>query len=217
MGFAKEKNGFIDRDVIVGSAMLPGYVTIPENAQGVVIFAHGSGSSRFSARNRKVAKTLNEHHIGTLLLDLLMEEEEASRQNVFDIELLADRLEGATEWLKTDMPEARDLPIGYFGASTGAAAALVAAANDPDRIHAVVSRGGRPDLARRSLALVKAPTLLIVGGADEYVVELNKKAINQMRCIRSLEIVPDATHLFPEPGALDMVAGLAGDWFLKYF
>jgi pimeloyl-ACP methyl ester carboxylesterase len=185
----------------------------------VVLFAHGSGSSRHSRRNRHVAALLNEAKLATLLLDLLTVEEEAVDMRTahlrFDIGLLAGRLIVATDWL-TREPDTQRLPVGYFGASTGAAAALVAAAERPDVVDAVVSRGGRPDLAGPALPLVRAPTLLIVGGDDVTVLELNRQALAQLRAEKELVIIPGATHLFEEPGALDEVARLARDWFERY-
>jgi putative phosphoribosyl transferase len=183
--------------------------------RGVVVFAHGSGSSRHSPRNRFVADTLNRSGFATVLLDLLDEAEERDRNNVFDVDLLAGRLVRATDWI-CDQPELASLPTGYFGASTGSAAALIAATEQPTRVKAVVSRGGRPDLAGRRLVEVRAPTLLIVGGADEEVLELNQAAAARMTCETKLVVVPGATHLFPEPGALDEVARLAADWFWRY-
>ncbi len=194
---------------------LPGHLAIPAHAAGVVVFAHGSGSSRNSPRNRYVALALNEAGIGTLLFDLLTLDEELHRANVFDIALLAGRLADATGWLR-GQPAARGLPVGYFGASTGAAAALWAAADAGDGITAVVSRGGRPDLAGSRLGLVRAPTLLIVGGRDELVLELNRQAQAQLRCENDLAVVPGATHLFEEPGALFAAAALARDWFARH-
>jgi putative phosphoribosyl transferase len=193
---------------------LSGALTIPRQASGVVLFAHGSGSSRHSSRNQFVAQTLRDAGLGTLLFDLLTPEEEAidiyTRHLRFDIGLLAERLVNATSWLKGEFDYVR---AGYFGASTGAAAALVAAAELGDVIGAVVSRGGRPDLAADELPLVKAPTLLIVGGLDYPVIEMNRQAYAQLRCEKEIEIVPGATHLFEEPGALDQVAHLAANWF----
>ena len=197
------------------SVHLEGELIIPKDAVGVVLFAHGSGSSRLSPRNQYVAKALRDARIGTLLFDLLTEDEAADRDNVFDIDFLAHRLLDATRWLR-DSHEDLGRPLGYFGASTGAAAALVAAAQDP-AISAVVSRGGRPDLAMRHLAAVKAPTLLIVGGNDYGVIELNETAYRALRCEKSLKIVPGATHLFEEPGTLEEVAGLASGWFKHHF
>jgi predicted phosphoribosyltransferase/predicted alpha/beta-hydrolase family hydrolase len=193
---------------------LEGELTIPRQAAGIVLFAHGSGSSRLSPRNQSVADALQNSGIGTLLFDLLTEEEARDRENVFDIDFLAHRLSDATRWLRHN-GDTRDYPVGYFGASTGAAAALVAAAQDKT-IGAVVSRGGRPDLAIRHLASVSAPTLLIVGGHDFGVIELNEKAYRVLRCEKSLKIVPGATHLFEEPGALEQVAELAADWFSRH-
>jgi len=198
-----------------GRAVLSGNLTTPENAMALVLFAHGSGSSRHSPRNRFVARTLNRAGLGTLLFDLLTPEEEAldiyTREHRFNISLLAKRLVHATKWAR-QQEETRDLRIGYFGSSTGGAAALVAAAELPQDIGAVVSRGGRPDLAADALPRVQAPTLLIVGGNDNIVIELNEMARNQMRCEVKLEIIPGATHLFEEPGALEQVAKLASDW-----
>ncbi|MGK5528995.1 phosphoribosyltransferase family protein [Streptomyces sp. URMC 129] len=199
-----------------GDAELAGELSVPDGAPGVVVFAHGSGSGRHSPRNRFVAEALNHSGLGTLLFDLLTADEEHDRTNVFDIGLLARRLTDATGWLETAVT---DLPVGYFGASTGAAAALWAAA-EPERrqrIAAVVSRGGRPDLADHRLAEVAAPTLLIVGGNDPQVIELNRTARQSLRCPNELTLVPGATHLFEEPGALSEVAELARDWFLTHF
>jgi putative phosphoribosyl transferase len=181
----------------------------------VVVFAHGSGSSRHSRRNRSVASALNSDGLATLLFDLLTPQEEQDRANVFDIPLLAGRLVGATGWLEAQ-PQVQSLPVGYFGASTGAAAALGAAADLGERIGAVVSRGGRPDLAMARLAEVTAPTLLIVGGRDSSVLELNRQAQALIKCENRLEIVPGATHLFEEPGALELVAELARRWFAEH-
>ena len=199
---------------------LDGDLAMPQGAQGIVVFAHGSGSSRHSPRNRFVAQSLQERGLATLLMDLLTREEEdedsITREWRFDIELLAQRLVGATDWVgqQAHLP---NLPVGYFGASTGAAAALVAAANRPDTVRAIVSRGGRPDLAADSLPLVYSPTLLIVGGHDFGVIALNQQALEQIASEESrLEIVPDATHLFEEPGALEQVATLAADWFGRW-
>jgi len=194
---------------------LVGHLTIPEACSGLVVFAHGSGSSRHSPRNRFVAAVLNSAGLGTLLFDLLTPGEEIDRAAVFDIELLADRLGSVTEWLEAQ-PEAKGLCIGYFGASTGAGAALWAAAERGSSIGAVVSRGGRPDLADPKLSQVRAPTLLIVGGRDEVVLELNRQAQKRLRCESRLVVVPGATHLFEEPGALEEVARLAGDWLLSH-
>lgn len=202
-----------------GAAMLEGELRLPQGARGVVLFAHGSGSSRHSPRNRYVAALLNEAKLATLLLDLLTPAEEAidarTAQLRFDIGLLAERLIGATDWL-TEQPATRALRIGYFGASTGAAAALVAAAERPGIVGVVVSRGGRPDLAGPALAHVRAPTLLIVGGDDPQVIELNRQALAALPCVKQLVIIPGATHLFEEPGALEQVARLARQWFERY-
>ena len=198
-----------------GAVRLAGYLAVPANSRGIVVFAHGSGSSRHSSRNRHVAGILNDAGLGTLLFDLLTPEEELHRANVFDIGLLAGRLAEVTGWLRAQ-PRAAQAAIGYFGASTGAAAALRAAAEPGAGIAAVVSRGGRPDLARPRLAAVTAPTLLIVGGHDEVVLDLNRRAQAELRCENDLAVVPGATHLFEEPGTLAAAAGLARDWFLGY-
>lgn len=195
---------------------LPGTLCVPGNSRGLVAFAHGSGSSRFSPRNTAVANALNHCGFATLLFDLLTPQEEQVRSNVFDIPLLGDRLVEAVNWLGSQGPEIATLPVGLFGASTGAAAALVAAARLPARIAAVVSRGGRPDLAGNVLPLVRAPTLLIVGGADFGVIELNREALAGMHGPNALTIVPGATHLFPEPGAMEAVIELAVRWFERY-
>ncbi len=198
-----------------GERRLHGDFTVPNAATGIVLFAHGSGSSRHSPRNRFVAERLNDRQLATLLLDLLDPDEERDRGNVFDIDLLADRLMTATRAV-ADEPSLAMLPIGYFGASTGAAAALVAAARLGDEVRAVVSRGGRPDLAIPVLDRVTEPTLLIVGGADDVVLELNRQAQRHLRGPNDLVVVPGATHLFEEPGALEAVADLAGDWFSRH-
>jgi putative phosphoribosyl transferase len=203
----------VEVEPIAGTTRLAGSLTVPAGAQGLVIFAHGSGSSRHSPRNRYVASVLAEAGLGTLLFDLLTQEEELDRANVFDIGLLADRLSQVTAWLRA---QPRPEPIGYFGASTGAAAALWAAAEPGSEIGAIVSRGGRPDLAGPRLAAVTAPTLLIVGGADPAVLDLNTEARAQLRCDSDLAVVPGATHLFEEPGTLAAAAELARDWFLRY-
>ena len=207
----------IDTDVMipVGAITMKGHLHLPEFVPGVVVFAHGSGSSRLSPRNRFVASVLYEAGLGTLLLDLLTPEEEADRANVFDIGLLASRLMAAREWLAS-RPGTASSRIGYFGASTGAGAALRAASEPGAQISAVVSRGGRPDLAGPQLAEVKAPTLLIVGSADEQVLELNRHAQAQLRCPSKLSVVEGATHLFEEPGTLAEAAILACDWFARY-
>jgi putative phosphoribosyl transferase len=200
-----------------GAVMLEGELSIPEHAPGVVLFAHGSGSSRYSPRNQFVAHTIREAGLGTLLFDLLTKEEEAIDSLTghlrFDIRLLAERLIDATYWLKGQF---NDLSVGYFGSSTGGGAALVAAAELGETVGAVVSRGGRPDLAGDALPLVKSPTLLIVGGLDYPVIEMNREAYARLRCEKELKIVPGATHLFEEPGTLEEVASLAADWFQKY-
>jgi putative phosphoribosyl transferase len=206
-------------DVTAGTAILGGTLRVPERSRGVILFAHGSGSGRRSPRNRHVAQLLNEARLATLLFDLLTPEEEAvdalTGHLRFDIELLTQRLIGATDWLSR-RADAAHLPIGYFGASTGAAAALVAATERSDLVRAVVSRGGRPDLAGPVLPRVRAPTLLIVGGNDIQVIELNRAALAALRCEKQLVIVPGATHLFEEPGALDEVARLASDWYQSH-
>jgi dienelactone hydrolase len=204
---------------LVRIGALEGNLLIPKGATGVVLFAHGSGSSRFSSRNRYVAQVLRDGGLGTLLIDLLTAQEEAVDMRTahlrFDIDLLAGRLVGAIEWLSRQ-PSTSNLRVGMFGASTGGGAALVAAARVPDRVAAVVSRGGRPDLAGAALPKVKAPTLLIVGGDDVPVIAMNREAYDQLRCERRMEIVPGASHLFEEPGTLERVAELASEWFVKY-
>ena len=208
-----------DTTLLVGDVALEGALAIPEHAQGVVLFAHGSGSSRFSPRNRFVADFLNDGGLATLLLDLLTAEEseidERTGELRFDIELLSTRLTGAVDWLGV-RPETRDLRIGIFGASTGAAAALNAAAARPARVAAVVSRGGRPDLAMAALPRVSAPTILIVGGLDGPVIGMNRRAAAELRCEHQVEIVAGATHLFEEPGKLEQVAQLARGWFQRH-
>jgi putative phosphoribosyl transferase len=206
--------------VPVGDATLQGDLAIPAGASGLVVFAHGSGSGRNSPRNRFVAEQLQNAGLGTLLVDLLTEVEEAvDRQTLhlrFDIELLAARLVGIAEWL-SKRGNAAAMPLGYFGASTGGGAALVAAARHPERVAAVVSRGGRPDLAGDALPAVRSATLLIVGGNDPQVIELNKLAFARLRGYKELVVVPEAGHLFEEPGTLEEVARLAADWFTHYF
>ena len=196
------------------SILLEGTLSVPEGAKGIVLFAHGSGSSRLSPRNTYVAKALQKAGIGTLLFDLLTDDEASDRENVFDIDFLGHRLIDATRWLRSRTTY-KKCPLGYFGASTGAAAALVAAARD-SAIKAVVSRGGRPDLAIKCLPRVKAPTLLIVGGDDSPVIEMNQEAFERLRCEKAMKIVPGATHLFEEPGTLEEVVRLARDWFAKH-
>lgn len=194
---------------------LAGDLTLPDEARGLVIFAHGSGSSRLSPRNRAVASVLNDSGLATLLFDLLTEPEGQRREHVFDIPLLARRLEEATSWARAE-PDTHGLPVGYFGASTGAAAALRAAERTGDTVSAVVSRGGRPDLAAESLPLVTSPTLLLVGARDPDVLELNRRAARMLRAPHRLIVVEGATHLFAEPGTLETVAQLAREWFTQH-
>ena len=205
--------------ISLGRSTLDGDLRVPAGAQGVVLFAHGSGSSRHSPRNRYVAGVLNDGGLATLLMDLLTPEEEAADARSghlrFDIRLLADRLCAASGWLAQE-PTTRDLRLGYFGSSTGGGAALVAAADRPEAIGAVVSRGGRPDLAGPALAGVKAPTLLIVGGNDVPVIAMNREALAQLSAEKQLAIIPGATHLFEEPGTLEEVARMARDWFIRH-
>jgi dienelactone hydrolase len=216
---SQAQNQEMEFHIPVDRTMLEGNLTVPKDARGVVVFAHGSGSSRHSPRNRYVASVLHHEGFATLLMDLLTREEEAlddrTRAFRFDIDLLARRLIAATWWLK-DQSATASLPIGYFGASTGAAAALVAAADVPDLVSAVVSRGGRPDLAGNALHKVIVPTLLIVGGKDTQVIELNRKALELIPAQKELVIVPGATHLFEEPGTLEKIADLAKNWFVTY-
>jgi putative phosphoribosyl transferase len=205
------------RDVAIssGKRSLEGMLVLPAGGRAVVVFAHGSGSGRHSPRNQAVAGVLQQAGLATLLLDLLEEDEAQDRRKVFDIELLAERLQSAAAWLR-EQPDTSTLQLGYFGASTGAGAALVAAAREPDQVVAIVSRGGRPDLAEAHLAEVKAPTLLIVGGNDEQVLELNEQALESLTCTKELVVVPGASHLFSEPGTLEEVSRLATDWFARY-
>ena len=203
------------RDVEIGDHRLGGILARPPDAGGLIIFAHGSGSSRFSPRNTFVAETLQRRGFATLLFDLLTETEARTRRNVFDIPLLGSRVAEVISWARDD-PETRDLAIGLFGASTGAAAALVAAASMPEAVQAVVSRGGRPDLAGKALFKARAPTLLIVGGRDYEVISLNEEAKAMMTCPVRLAVVPGATHLFEEPGTLEQVVDLAAAWFSKH-
>jgi putative phosphoribosyl transferase len=209
----------VERAIRIPSAGLDGDLVVPERASGVVLFAHGSGSSRHSRRNRYVAGVLQRGGLATLLLDLLTRDEEEiderTRHLRFDIGMLADRLEQAMDWLGRES-DTRDQPVGCFGASTGGGAALVAAADRAGQVAAVVSRGGRPDLAGPALARVRAPTLLIVGGEDHPVIEMNEQALAQLQTTKRLEIVPGATHLFEEPGTLEQVAQLALSWFQRY-
>jgi dienelactone hydrolase len=200
------------RQVRIGPRALPGDLDVPPRSRALVLFAHGSGSSRLSSRNRWVAEVLQQHELSTLLFDLLDDDEAADRRKVFDIGLLSERVQQAIDWVAGQATLA-SMRIGLFGASTGAAAALCAAAARPGGVAAVVSRGGRPDLAAASLCQVHAPTLLIVGGEDREVLALNRQALRELRCEKRLEVVPGATHLFEEPGALGSVAELAADWF----
>lgn len=201
------------QDVAIGSHALRAFLDVPEGASGLVIFAHGSGSGRHSPRNQHVAAGLHQAHLATLLVDLLTPEEEKDRRNVFDVRLLAGRLRDVAAWAAT-MPPIEGLPVGYFGASTGAAAAIIAASLPEDRAAAIVSRGGRPDLAGSvALGQVRAPTLLIVGSLDHDVLDLNRDARSSMRARTELAIVPGAGHLFEEPGTLDRVIDLAVGWF----
>jgi putative phosphoribosyl transferase len=202
-------------NIRIDSLALPGTLALPEKVGGLVIFAHGSGSSRFSSRNRFVAGVLQKAAIGTLLFDLLTEEEDQVYENRFNIEMITERLIKATQWL-VKQEDARGLALGYFGASTGAAAALKAAASLGSRIKAVVSRGGRPDLAMDVLPQVEAPTLLIVGEWDEAVLGLNRQAYERLKTTKKLEIIPGATHLFEEPGTLELAAKAATAWFQKH-
>jgi pimeloyl-ACP methyl ester carboxylesterase len=215
----KTTTGDNEIQIPAGKATIIGNLTIPLKVKGIVLFAHGSGSGRFSPRNMKLAREINSGGIGTLLIDLLTEEEEAidmySAEFRFNIDLLAERLIYATEYLKKNH-KTQNLKVGYFGASTGAAAALIAAAKHPNWVEAVVSRGGRPDLAGQYLSNVKAPTLLIVGGDDVEVLELNREAYSKLSSEKKLTVVPGATHLFEEPGKLEEVAKLAISWFSKY-
>lgn len=203
------------RDVLIPPMSLAGTLQIPSAAKGLVLFAHGSGSSRFSIRNNAVADRLNDGALATLLLDLLTPAEEGDRQKVFDIPLLSGRLVDAANWIGRQ-PELARLPLGLFGASTGAAAALQAAVELGPRIKAIVSRGGRPDLAGQSLRRVEAPTLLIVGGDDEPVLELNRQALAELTCVKAIRVIAGATHLFEERGALDQVSRCAREWFSTY-
>jgi putative phosphoribosyl transferase len=205
----------LDLDIPLASVTLKGDLIVPENATGIVIFSHGSGSSRFSSRNKMVAELIQQHHIGTLLFDLLTEEEDEINENRFNIDLLSDRLIATTQWLM-EQESTKELPIGYFGASTGAASALRAAAHFKEKIKAVVSRGGRPDLAISDLTQVTAPTLLIVGSLDTPVITMNKMAYDTLKAPKEMKIVEAATHLFEEPGKLQEVADFAIDWYKKH-
>ena len=205
--------------ISIDKKALEGSLAVPSDAKGIVLFAHGSGSGRFSPRNRYVAKVLNETGLATMLVDLLTKEEEhvdiATGEFRFNIDLLSGRLVTATQWLKKK-PETKDLALGYFGSSTGAAAAIIAATKFPEAIRAIVLRGGRPDLAMAYLHLVRAPVLFIVGGRDPVVMDLNKKAMGEIQVDKKLEVVPGATHLFEEPGRLEQVARLSAAWFLTH-
>lgn len=207
------QNIFVD---ITEDISLPGILTLPDLPIGIVLFAHGSGSSRLSPRNTFVATELNKAGIATLLIDLLTEEEDAIYETRFDIDLLTMRLGAVAHWLSAQ-PTTKSFPLGLFGASTGAASALNLAVSSPRSIAAVVSRGGRPDMSMEHLPLVQAPTLLIVGGNDDVVIDLNRQAYEQLRCEKEIAIIPGATHLFEEPGALEQVAEYAKQWFVKYF
>ena len=211
-------NGGKPKEVVIsaGEGRLKAFLRVPSRPLGIVAFAHGSGSGRFSPRNNFVAEVLQSAGIATLLANLLDESEASDRRKVFDISLLTDRLLACSKWLRK-LPETEKLPLGYFGASTGAAAALQAAAREPEGIVAIVSRAGRPDLAIDYLHILQAPTLLIVGGEDHAVIPLNDSAYRELRCSKEMVIILGATHLFEEPGALEKVAELARDWFLKYF
>jgi len=210
---AEARERFVD--IPAGRRLVKGILSLPLETRAVVAFAHGSGSGRFSPRNQYVAGLLQDTGLATLLIDLLEDDENSDRRNVFDIELLAKRLGAATEWMNQDL-DTRGLSLGYFGASTGAAAALMAAARSPGSVDTVVSRGGRTDLAWGDLPDVTAPTLLIVGGRDEEVRELNRRALMMLACPKELVVIPGATHLFEEAGALEQVARLAEQWFLRY-
>ena len=214
---ASKHESFIERAVTIGAGdkVVRGTLVLPAGAGAAVVFAHGSGSGRFSPRNQYVARVLNLAGLATLLVDLLEEQEAADRARVFDIPLLASRLRCAALWLSAQ-PETAPLRLGYFGASTGAGAALLAAGHEPESVGAIVSRGGRPDLAHDALPFVTAPTRLIVGGNDEVVIELNQEAYELLKCPRKLDIVPGASHLFSEPGTLEEVARLAREWFLRH-
>ena len=204
-----------ETEIAIAPWDLRGSLVHPAPGQGLVVFAHGSGSSRLSPRNQRVAKQLQRGGFGTLLFDLLSEGETADRRNVFDVPLLAERLVLATEWVRSQ-EELKDVPLGYFGASTGAAAALAAAALTTHPVAAIVSRGGRPDLAGPALPLVRAATLLLVGGKDHDLIELNKAAYRELTCKKEVSVVPGAGHLFEEPGTLDMVTALAQGWFMAH-
>ena len=202
-------------NIKIDSVIIEGELTIPENPTGLVLFAHGSGSSRFSPRNNYVAKILQKEKLATLLVDLLTKEEDLSYESRFDINLLSERLIEITNWLK-EKEETKNLKIGYFGASTGAAAAIKAAAKEKINVSAIVSRGGRVDLADKALSKIETPILLIVGENDDFVIDVNQYAFKKINCIKELSIIPNATHLFEEPGALEEVAKQATEWFLRF-
>ena len=206
-----------EKEVVIesGQLKLKGILGMPEGAKGIVIFAHGSGSGRLSSRNQSVARELQKAQLGTLLMDLLTDDEESNRSNVFDMELLSRRLNIAKKWV-LEQKSSQMMSVAFFGASTGGGASLIAAGQDPKRVFAVVSRGGRPDLAKDYLPKVKVPTLLIVGGNDHEVIGLNEIAFKQMKCAKEMKIVAGATHLFEEPGALEQVSRLASDWFTRH-
>lgn len=210
-------NKDLEKEIVIANddMQLQAILAVPNNAKAIIVFAHGSGSGRLSPRNNFVAEVLQKSGLATLLIDLLSKEEEQDRSNVFDIELLAQRLHLAKAWI-SKQADLKSLKIGYFGASTGAGAALMAGAQDPENIFAIVSRGGRPDLAGKFLSNVLSPTLLLVGGNDGIVITLNKNALNELHCIKALKIIPGATHLFEELGTLEQVASLASDWFSRY-
>lgn len=200
-------------DIKIGNATIEGELTIPKDASGLILFAHGSGSSRFSSRNNFVAKVLQKYNLATFLVDLLTKEEDLNYEKRFDIDLLSDRLANLSKWFKENQ-ETKNLKIGYFGASTGAAAAIKAA--EKNNVKTIVSRGGRVDLAGKELSDIKIPTLLIVGEKDDFVVDVNKEALHKIKGVKELSVIPNATHLFEEPGALEDVAKQAADWFYKY-
>lgn len=212
------KEPWLTRAVTIpcGARRVRGELAVPPEPLGVVVIAHGSGSGRFSPRDQFVARMLKEANLATLVLDLLDEEEADDRRQVFDVDLLAERLQQCADWVGRE-PSTRSLPLGYFGASTAAAAALVAAARQPEKVAAIVARGGRPDLAHNELADVHAPTLLIVGGCDDSAVDWNERAYRTLRCPKDMIVVPGASHLFREPGTLEKVATLAQSWFIRHF
>ncbi|MEI8389742.1 MAG: alpha/beta family hydrolase [bacterium] len=202
-------------NIKINSVVIEGELTVPENSSGLVLFAHGSGSSRFSPRNNFVAQILQKEKLATLLVDLLTKQEDLIYESRFDINLLSERLIGITKWLK-ETEETKDLSIGYFGASTGAASAVISAAKEKANVSAIVSRGGRVDLADKQLAEIETPILLIVGENDDFVIDVNQYALKKINCTKELSIIPKATHLFEEPGALEEVAKQAANWFLKF-